>query len=108
MLQQKNPEDYVIATGEARSIREFVEESVKQLGINFRWSGKGVNEKGINKDNNEAIIEIDPRYFRPTEVDRLLGDSTRARKELGWEPQVEFKGLIQMMVQADLVHYQKK
>lgn len=102
MLQQKRAEDYVIATGETHTVREFIEESCKLLKIPLAWKGKGVDEKGINKETGEVIVEIDPRYFRPTEVDLLIGDPKKAKKELGWSAKTKFKDLVKIMVEADM------
>jgi len=102
MLQQKTPQDFVIATGETHSVREFVEEACKVLHINIVWKGKGVNEKGIDKKTGKTIIEIDPLYFRPNEVSYLCGDSSKAKKILGWKPKCSFKDLVKIMVEADL------
>ncbi len=101
MLQQDKPDDYVLATGETHSIREFAEESAKILGFDLIWEGEGLNEKGIDKNSGKTIIEIDPKYFRPAEVDVLLGDYKKAKTELGWEPQVKFKELVKIMTEAD-------
>jgi GDPmannose 4,6-dehydratase len=102
MLQQDAPDDYVIATGEQHSVREFVEASARELGIATKWEGDGVNEKGINIANGKTIVAVDPRYFRPTEVDTLLGDPSKARQKLGWVPQITFEALVREMAQADL------
>jgi GDPmannose 4,6-dehydratase len=102
MLQQKEPDDYILATGETHSIRELVEEAGKLLGFEITWKDKGLKEKGIDKKTGKTIIEIDPKYYRPAEVDLLLGDATKARKKLGWKPKVKFKELIKIMVEADL------
>lgn len=102
MLQQDTPDDYVIATGEQHSVKEFIELTAKQLGITIQWEGESKSEKGINMANGKTIIAVDPRYFRPTEVDTLLGDTSKAKKKLGWEPKITFKELIKDMVQADL------
>jgi len=102
MLQQDKPEDFVISTGETHSVREFVEEVCKILDIDLEWQGKGINEKGINKKTRETVIEIDPRYFRPTEVDLLVGDPTKAQNELGWKAKTTFKDLAKIMVNADI------
>ncbi|MCX5788577.1 MAG: GDP-mannose 4,6-dehydratase [Elusimicrobia bacterium] len=101
MLQQKEPDDYVIATNEAHSVREFVEEAAGQLGIELGWKGKGAKEKGVDRKTNKAIIEIDPQYFRPAEVDILRGDYSKARRKLGWKPRVTFHELVRIMAQAD-------
>ena len=101
MLQKDKPEDLVIATGETHSVREFVEEACMHLDIDLEWQGQGIDEKGIDKSTGEVIIEIDPKYFRPTEVDFLLGDASKAKKVLGWEPKTTFKELVKIMVDAD-------
>jgi GDPmannose 4,6-dehydratase len=101
MLQQDTPDDYVCATGETHSVREFIEKSFYFAGIDIAWEGNGVNEKGINKKTNEILIEIDPRYFRLTEVDLLIGDPSKAKQKLNWEPTVKFDDLVKIMVQAD-------
>lgn len=102
MLQQKKADDYVIATGETHTVREFVEEACKALDMEIEWKGKGEKEKGIEKKTGEVIIEIDPQYFRPTEVDLLLGDASKAKKILGWEAKTKFKDLVKIMVEADM------
>jgi GDPmannose 4,6-dehydratase len=102
MLQQQRPEDFVIATGVQHSVREFIDLSARELGIAIQWEGEGVNEKGINVADGKSIVAVDPRYFRPTEVDTLLGDSTKAREKLGWAPKISFEELVKEMVQSDL------
>ena len=102
MLQQDTPEDYVIATGVQHSVRDFIEAGCRELGISLRWTGEGTEEKGINEATGNVIVAIDPRYFRPTEVDTLLGDSAKARENLGWEPRVTFEELVAEMVREDL------
>jgi len=102
MLQQDKPDDFVIATGESHSVREFAELAFKNVGIEIEWVGKDVNEKGIRKGTDEVIIEIDPKYFRPTEVDFLLGDPTKAKNKLGWTPKVKFEELVKIMSDYDL------
>jgi GDPmannose 4,6-dehydratase len=102
MLQQDEPDDYVIATGEQHSVREFVDVSARELGIAIKWEGEGVNEKGINAANGKTIVSVDPRYFRPTEVETLLGDPTKGKEKLGWEPKIGFEELVKEMVQSDL------
>ncbi|MDR1484094.1 MAG: GDP-mannose 4,6-dehydratase [Planctomycetaceae bacterium] len=101
MLQQDKPDDYVLATGETRTVREFIEIAFDELGIKIEWKGEGINEKGINKNNGETIIEIDPRFFRPTETDTLLGDATKAKDKLGWRPKHTFIELVRDMIQND-------
>jgi GDPmannose 4,6-dehydratase len=102
MLQQKKCDDYVIATGEAHSVREMAEEAFKNIGVNLEWKGKGTNEKGIDKKTGKVLIEVDPKYFRPTEVESLVGDASKAKKKLGWKPKVKFRELVKIMVKADL------
>ena len=102
MLQQKKPDDYVLATGETHSVREFIEEAVKLLGIDLIWKGKGLKEVGIDKKTKKIIIRIDSRYFRPAEVDVLLGDPTKARKKMRWKAKTTFKELVKIMLEEDL------
>ncbi len=102
MLQQETPEDFVIATGEQHSVREFIELAGKELGLAIKWEGEGVDEKGINPANGKTIVSVDPTYFRPTEVETLLGDPTKAKEKLGWEPVITFEALVREMVKADL------
>jgi GDPmannose 4,6-dehydratase len=101
MLQQEQPEDFVIATGVQYSVREFVTASAKELGIEVRWEGEGVDEKGYDQ-NGKCIVSVDPRYFRPTEVETLLGDASKAKAKLGWSPKIGFQELVQEMVREDL------
>jgi GDPmannose 4,6-dehydratase len=101
MLQQPLPEDYVIATGEQHSVREFVERTAEELGMKIRWQGKGADEKGLDAAG-KCIVAIDSHYFRPAEVDTLLGDATKARLKLGWTAKVSFRELVAEMAQADL------
>ncbi|MFH1308700.1 MAG: GDP-mannose 4,6-dehydratase [Patescibacteria group bacterium] len=101
MLQQNKPDDYILATGETHSVREFTEEVCKLLGFDLIWSGKGIEEKGIDKNTGKVIIEIDLEYFRPAEVDLLVGDPSKAKKELNWEPKVKFMELVKLMVEED-------
>ena len=103
ILQNEEPDDFVIATGEMHTVREFCELAFKEVGINLRWEGEGINEKGIDSETNAVLIEVDPQYFRPTEVDQLLGDPTKAIEKLGWNPtQTPFKTLVKEMVREDL------
>jgi GDPmannose 4,6-dehydratase len=120
MMQQDQPDDYVVATGETHSVREFCEESFKNLGITLKWQGEGENEKGIidNIDKEKVeellqdcktplkigdiVIEVDPVYFRPTEVELLVGDPTKAKEKLNWQPKVKFKELVKIMIENDL------
>jgi GDPmannose 4,6-dehydratase len=101
MLQRPNPEDFVIATGETHSVREFVVETGNTLGMDIAWEGKGVEERGVDRRSGKTIVEIDPAYFRPLEVDFLCGDSSKARKEIGWKPKITFKELVRVMAEAD-------
>jgi GDPmannose 4,6-dehydratase len=102
ITQQPEPDDYVLATGESRSVREFVEEAFAQVGKEILWRGSGVHEKGLDARSGRILVKIDPRYFRPTEVDLLVGDSRKARERLGWRHKVSFDALVAEMVQADL------
>jgi GDPmannose 4,6-dehydratase len=102
MLQQEQPEDFVIATGEQHSVREFVELAARGVGKSIKWQGSGADEQGVDEETGRVIVRIDPRYFRPTEVDSLLGDATRAREQLGWQPKYDFKGLVKEMIEADV------
>lgn len=105
ILQQEKPDDYILATGETHTIREFVEEACKLLDINLVWEDSGLDEKGIDRKTGKTIIEIDPRYFRPAEVDILMGDYSKAKDKLGWEPKVKFKELVKIMVDMELEGY---
>jgi len=101
MLQQEEAEEFVIATGETHTVREFVENAFNEVGIQIEWYGEGEKEKGRKKGTDEIIIEVDPFYFRPTEVELLLGDPTKAKEKLEWTPKVKFKELVEMMVKSD-------
>jgi len=101
MLQQEKPEDYVIATGETHSVREFIEVCCKELGIALEWKGTGIDEIGINRTTGKTIIKINPRFFRPAEVELLLGDPTKAKEKLGWEAKIKFLDLVKLMVKSD-------
>jgi GDPmannose 4,6-dehydratase len=101
MLQQDQPEDFVIATGMQYSVRDFVDAAAQELGIQVRWEGSGVDEKGFDS-NGKVIVAVDPKYFRPTEVESLLGDASKAKTKLGWTPRTSFKELVQEMVREDL------
>jgi len=102
MLQQDEPDDYCIATGVQHSVREFVEAAFKEVGIGVRWEGEGVEEKGYDAASGELLVEVDPRYFRPTEVETLLGDSSKAREKLGWTPEITLDEMVAEMVREDL------
>ena len=101
VLQQDQPDDYVIATGEQHSVRDFIEMATSELGMEIEWQGAGLDEIGIDRITGKQIIGIDPRYFRPTEVETLLGDPTKAKKQLGWEATTPFADLVKEMVAAD-------
>lgn len=102
MLQQDTPEDFVIATGEMHTVREFLELAFAEIGINIIWKGTGLQEQGVNAQNGKLLVCLNERYFRPTEVEQLQGDATKAYEKLGWKPKITFKELVQLMVQADL------
>jgi GDPmannose 4,6-dehydratase len=103
ILQQNEPDDYVLATGESHSVREFVEKAFAHIGRTIVWRGSGVEEKGFDKSNGEVLVEIDPRYFRPTEVDALRGDPGKARARLGWRHRTNFDELVKEMVNVDVL-----
>jgi GDPmannose 4,6-dehydratase len=102
MLQQPEPEDFVIATGEQHSVREFVSQAAAEIDTCIEWHGSGAEEQGIEKKTGRTIVKVDPRYFRPTEVDTLIGDATKARTKLGWKPEITFASLVREMMAADL------
>jgi len=102
MLQQDTPDDYVVATGEMHTVREFIEESFKYAGRRIEWQGKGVDEVGIDTATNKVAVRIDPRYFRPAEVEQLLGNPAKAKRQLNWEPEVKFAELVKIMTEADM------
>lgn len=102
ILQHDKPDDFVLATNETHTVREFIEHSAELLGFDLAWQGDDVNEVGIDKNSGKTIIKIDPVYFRPAEVDLLIGDYAKAKRELGWEPTVKFKELVELMVEEDL------
>lgn len=103
MLQHDTPEDFVIATGETHTVREFATLAFKEVGIELEWQGEGVNEKGIDRSTGKVLVEVDPKYFRPTEVDLLLGDPTKAKNLLGWNPtKTSFEELVKIMVESDM------
>jgi GDPmannose 4,6-dehydratase len=103
MLQQDQPGDYVLATGETHSVREFVERAFSFIGITIAWQGSGTDEKGVDAKSGKVLVEIDRRYFRPTEVDLLIGDAEKARKVLGWKHEISFAALVSEMMEADLI-----
>ena len=101
MLQQPEPEDYVVATGEQHSVRDFVVLAGRLLGMNIEWRGSGVEEVGMDHNSGRVVVRVDPRYFRPTEVDSLVGDASRIRARLGWKPEITFESLVREMVESD-------
>lgn len=107
MLQQEKPTDMVIATNETHTVREFVELAFKEIDIQIEWKGKGVDEKGYDKISGKCLVEVNPRYFRPTEVNILIGDYSKAKKEIDWHPKVKFKELVKIMIEADLKKVRK-
>src|SRR5258707_11751803 len=102
ILQADEPGDFVLATGETRSVREFVELAFAEIGRGIEWRGKGVEETGVDRKTGKTVIRIDPTYFRPTEVDELIGDASKARQKLGWKPKTSFAQLVKEMVAGDL------
>lgn len=102
MLQQDQPDDYVIATGETHSVREFAEEAGKFFGFDIEWRGHGMDEQGVDKNTGQVIVAIDPEYYRPAEVDFLLGDASKAKQKMGWETKVKFKELVKIMCEAEV------
>ncbi len=107
MLQQDEPEDFVIATGQTRTVREFVENAFTEIGVEIAWRGRGIEEVGYDKSDGTIRVEIDPRYFRPTEVELLLGDPTKAKEKLGWKPETSFADMVSAMVAEDLIEAQR-
>ena len=107
MLQHNKPDNYVISTGETYSVRDFINASCNELNINIIWEGEGLNEVAINKDTGKVIIKINPKYYRPTEVDLLLGDAAKARQILNWKPKTNFKNLVSKMIKYDYIKLKK-
>ncbi len=105
MLQLDEPEDFVLATGKTYTIREFAEKAARYVGYELEWQGEGVDEKGIDKKTGKVIIEVDPLYFRPTEVELLIGDATKAKEKLGWETKVDIDGLVKLMMESEKKKY---
>ena len=101
-MQADTPDDFVLATGETRSVREFIELAFAEIGRGIEWRGKGVEETGVDRKSGKTVVRIDPTYFRPTEVDLLIGDATKAREKLGWKPKTSFAQLVKEMVGGDL------
>ena len=108
MLQTDTPEDFVLATNKTYSVRDFIEEAVTYFGYDIVWKGEGINEKGYDKSTGKLLVQIDERYFRPSEVEVLLGDYSKARKELDWSPKVQFKELVRLMAESDKLSLEKK
>ena len=106
--QADKPDDFVIATGETHSVREFVEAAFKHVGVRIAWTGEGVDEIGVASESGETRVRIDPRYFRPAEVELLHGDPTKAAEVLGWKPKVTFQKLVEMMMTADMKDQQRE
>ncbi|OHD68957.1 MAG: GDP-mannose 4,6-dehydratase [Spirochaetes bacterium RBG_16_49_21] len=102
MLRQPEPKDYVLATNENHSVREFIEHAFSAIGVSLHWKGSGVNEAGLDSKTGKTLVKINPKFFRPGEVDQLLGDYSKAKNELGWEPKIKFRELVEIMVQQDL------
>ena len=107
MLQQDSPEDFIISTGEQHTVREFLEIAAKEVGIDIEWSGTDINEIGRDKVSGNIIVRIDKRYFRPTEVDSLLGDSSKAKNKLGWKPKITFEQLVKELMESDLIEAER-
>jgi GDPmannose 4,6-dehydratase len=108
MLQHKEPDDYVVATGETHSVREFVGQAFKHIGIDIVWEGEGIKEKGIDRKRGKVFVEISPEFFRPAEVNILLGDSSKIRERLGWQPRTKFEDIVGIMVGADIKELEKR
>lgn len=108
MLQQEKPDDYVLATNETHTVREFVELAFAEVGVEIEWKGEDIDEKGYDKNTGKLLVDVNPRYFRPAEVELLWGDSTKAETELGWKRKVSFKELVSMMVREDMKKYANK
>jgi GDPmannose 4,6-dehydratase len=108
MLQQETPDDFVLATGEMHTVREFTELAFRELGIEIEWKGDGADEKGLSKKDGRVLIEVDSRYYRPAEVELLIGDPSKARKHLGWAAKTRFADLVKLMARADYERVQKK
>ena len=105
ILQQKKPDDFVLATGKTHSVREFVEIAFNEVGIKIKWEGKGINEVGKDQKTQKILIRVDKKYFRPTEVDILHGDYTKAKENLGWNPKISFQELVKEMIKCELKNF---
>jgi len=108
MLQQDQPEDFVVATGETHSVREFVELAFEEVGIKIVWRGEGLDEQGVDAESGKVLVDVDPKYFRPAEVDLLIGDPSKAKEKLKWSAQISFKELVQTMVEEDMKLFSSK
>lgn len=108
MLQQEEPRDYVLATGNTHTVRSFCEMAFEAVGVSLRWEGEGVDEKGFDTRTGKCLIEVDSRYFRPAEVEALCGDASRARESLGWQPGCSLESMVDEMVEADLVEARQR
>jgi len=108
ILQREKPDDYVLATGETHSVRDFVNLAFSIVGRTIVWQGQGTEERGLDKATGQVLVAVDPRYYRPTEVDLLLGDATKARKELGWNPKIGFEELVREMVLSDMKLFESR
>ena len=108
MLQQEQPEDFVLATGKTWSVRQFVEYSFHEVGIEIIWEGEGLDEKGIDKETGKVLVDVSPEFFRPSEVDYLIGDASKAKKQLGWYPKTSLQELVKIMMKADLKHFEEQ
>jgi len=97
IAQHETPDDFVLATGEMRSVREFVDEASKYFGLKIEWSGEGLDEIGVDKYSGKTVVKVNPKYYRPTEVEQLLGDASKAKDILGWEPEISFQELVEDM-----------
>ena len=107
MLQQEKPDDYVIASGETRTVREFAQTAFAHAGMDIEWHGEGADEYGVDRKSGKTIIKVNPEFFRPAEVDILLGDASKAEKVLGWKREISFEQLVQRMVNADMERISK-
>ena len=107
ILQQKKPDDFVLATGETHTVREFVEAAFEEVGIKIIWKGAGAYEEGYCAETGKLLVDVNPKYFRPAEVDLLLGNPSKAQKILGWQRKISFRELVKMMVQADMEKWSK-
>ena len=106
-MQQKEPDDFVISTNETHSVREFIEHAFSHIGTTIKWEGEGVDEKGIDINSGKLLVKINPKFFRPGEVDLLIGDYSKAKKILGWEPKIKFNELVKIMVEKDIERISK-